>query len=100
MGRPTVDAFARLLVLPQTNHGLRGNVYTTDGEGKTIPTAPIPATFNRLALIQAWAERNEAPGMSITVTSGDRSLPLCSYPAYPKYNSGPPAAAASYTCAR
>jgi feruloyl esterase len=100
MGRATVDAFARFFVLPQTNHGLRGNIYTTDGEGKTIPTAPIPAAFDRLALIQAWAERNEAPGMSTTVTSGDRSLPMCSYPAYPKYTSGPPAAAASYTCGR
>ena len=34
-----------------------------------------------------WVERNEAPGMSVTVTAGDRSLPLCSYPAYPKCTS-------------
>jgi feruloyl esterase len=100
MGRATVDSFARLFVLPQTNHGLRGNIYATDGEGKTIPTAPIPVAYDRLALIQAWAERNEAPGLSVTVTGGDRSLPMCSYPSYPKYVSGPPATAASYTCAR
>ncbi len=26
--------------------------------------------------------------MSVTVTAGDKSLPLCSYPTYPRYNGG------------
>ena len=36
MGRSKVDSFARLYVLPQTGHGLSGNNYTTDGDGKQI----------------------------------------------------------------
>ena len=40
-----------------------------------------------------------APGMSVTVTAGERSLPLCSYPSYPRYKGGAPASASSYECA-
>jgi len=36
----------------------------------------------------------------VTVTAGEKSLPLCSYPAYPKYQTGSPAAAASYVCSQ
>jgi feruloyl esterase len=100
MGRAAVDRFARLYVMPQAGHGLSGTSYTTDGDGKTIPATPIPNTFDRLTLLASWVERGEAPGMSVTVTAGgNRSLPLCSYPAYPKYNGGDVAVAASYACA-
>jgi hypothetical protein len=33
--------------------------------------------------------------MSITVTAGEKSLPLCSYPTYPKYVGGPAISASS-----
>jgi feruloyl esterase len=59
----------------------------------------IPNTYDRLALITAWAERNEAPPKTITVTAGNRSLPMASYPNYPKYVSGPPEQASSYISA-
>jgi hypothetical protein len=98
MGRKKVDEFARFFVLPQTGHGLNGTNYSTDGEGKSIPTAPIPGTFSRLHLLMDWVEKKAAPSMSITVTGGNRSLPMCSYPAYPKYVSGPADTAASYAC--
>jgi feruloyl esterase len=91
MGRSAVDSFARFFVLPQTDHGLRGRSYTTQ--------QPIPNTYDRVALIMAWVEKNEAPGKSVTVTAGERSLPMCSFPEYPKYKSGPPAEAGSYGCA-
>ncbi len=39
-----------------------------------------------------------APGASVTVVAGERSLPLCGYPSYPRYVSGPATAAASYRC--
>jgi len=39
-----------------------------------------------------------APSMSVVVNAGNRSLPLCSYPAYPKYVTGPVENAASYRC--
>jgi feruloyl esterase len=100
MGQTRLDGFARLFVMPQAGHGLSGSNYGTDGEGKTAPVAPIPNTFDRFSLLANWVERKAAPGTSVVVTAGERSLPLCSYPAYPRYMSGPPAAAASYSCER
>ena len=98
MGRAKVDAFARFFVLPQTGHGLTGRSYSTDGDGKAIESRPIPSTYDRFGMITDWVERNQAPGQSVTVTAGERSLPMCSYPAYPKYVGGPASEAGSYTC--
>jgi feruloyl esterase len=100
MGRRSVDRFARLFVMPQAGHGLSGTSYNTDGTGKTITPAPIPNRYDQTALLFDWVERGNAPPMSVVVTAGDRSLPLCSYPAYPRYASGPTELAASYRCAR
>jgi feruloyl esterase len=85
MGRPKVDGFARLYVIPQVGHGLRGNTYSVDGDGKTIPVTPIPSAFDRVQLLMDWVEHGSVPGKSITVTAGDKSMPMCSYPMYPKY---------------
>ena len=98
VGRRTVDRFARFFVMPQTGHGLTGANYGTSGDGKTLPMAPVPNTWDRLSLLFDWVERGVAPGMSITVSAGEKSLPLCSYPAYPRYVGGPVASAASYRC--
>ena len=100
MGREKVDAFARFFVLPQTNHGLGGTSYSIDGEGKSIPTVPIPSTFSRLNLLADWVEKKAEPSMSVTVTvtGGEHSLPMCSYPTYPKYVGGPAGTASSYVC--
>ncbi len=100
MGRSTVDRFARLFVMPQTGHGLSGTSYGVTGDGRTVSTAPIPNRFDQVGLLFDWVENGKAPGMTVTVTAGDRSLPLCSYPAYPRYKTGPAAVAASYECAR
>ncbi len=100
MGRASLDSFARLYVIPQAGHGLAGRNYDTDGEGKTIPAAAIPNTWDRVSLLTGWVERGVAPKMSETVTAGEKSLPLCSYPTYPKFVSGPVTVAASYTCER
>jgi tannase/feruloyl esterase len=98
MGRATVDSFARFFVIPQVGHGLRGNSYSVDGSGKTIPVNPIPSTFDRVQLLVDWVEHGSVPGTSIIATAGDRTLPVCSYPAFPKYISGPSASAQSYQC--
>jgi len=98
MGRSNVDAFARLFVLPQTGHGLTGTNYNTDGDGKPQQSRQIASTFDRVALLVDWVEKGVAPAKSINVTGGGRSLPMCSYPEYPKYNTGPVDAAESYTC--
>jgi feruloyl esterase len=99
MGQVTVDQFARFFVIPQAGHGLNGANYSVDGDGKTIPSVPVPNTFDRLTVLVDWVEKGIAPGKSLTVTAGDKSLPLCSYPAYPKYVNGPTGAASSYICA-
>jgi pimeloyl-ACP methyl ester carboxylesterase len=99
MGRTTVDRFARFFVMPQTGHGLSGTNYTVDGEGKTIPSMPIPNRYDQVGLLFEWVEKNVAPGMSVTVTAGEKSLPLCSYPSYPRYSSGDAKSASSYQCA-
>jgi pimeloyl-ACP methyl ester carboxylesterase len=98
MGRGAVDRFARLYVIPQTGHGLSGTNYGVDGDGKTIPARPIPNTFDRVTLLTDWVEKGVAPGKSIKVTAGDRSLPMCSYPEFPKYSKGQVDTADSYAC--
>ncbi len=98
MGQAKVDAFARFFVLPQTNHGLAGRSYSVDGDGKPVQQQAIPNAYDRFGMITNWVENNQAPGKSAIATAGDRSLPLCSYPAYPKYGSGPAGEAKSYTC--
>jgi feruloyl esterase len=100
MGRPAVDRFARFFVMPQAGHGLSGTNAGVNGDGETMPTGPIPNTYDRLGLLFDWVEHDVAPGMSATVTAGERSLPLCSYPSYPRYAGGSPDAESSYRCAQ
>ena len=82
--------------MPQTGHGLSGTNYATSGDGRTLPVAPVPNSWDRLALLFDWVERGVPPGMSITVSGRRKSLPLCSYPTYPKDVSRPEASASSY----
>jgi feruloyl esterase len=98
MGRAAVDSFARFFVLPQTDHSLNGRTYSVDGDGKEIAVQPIPNRYDRVGLITAWVEDAKAPGKSVPVTAGDRTLPMCSYPEFPKYSGGAAGAAASFTC--
>jgi Tannase and feruloyl esterase len=100
MGQVKVDKFARFFVIPQTNHGLSGTNYTTDGDGKTIEAAPIPNTYDRLPILMDWVEKKVTPPKQLRVNGGGRSLPLCNYPLYPKYVGGPARDAGSYICAR
>jgi feruloyl esterase len=98
MGRKKVDAFARFYVLPQSGHSLSGRNYTVDGDGKAIPAQQIPNTYDRFGLLADWVESSKAPGKSVTVTAGEHSLPMCSYPEYPRYVGGPQGEASSYVC--
>jgi hypothetical protein len=99
MGRDTVDAFARLFVLPQTGHGLSGSSANVNGAGQSIPAARIPNQFDKQGVLIAWVEQNKTPDKTLKVTAGNRSQLLCSYPNYPKYVGGPPESAESYTSA-
>ena len=99
MGKEKVNAFARFFVLPQANHGLMGTNYSVDGDGKSIQVEPLPIRFDRFKMLVDWVEKGKIPPMSVNVTGGKRSLPMCSYPAYPKYKGGPVDKAESYECA-
>jgi hypothetical protein len=102
MGRDSVDRFARLWVMPQGGHGLSGTAYNVNGAGVPQPTTPIPSTIDRVGMMVDWVENGIAPPMHAAVTTGTRSLPLCSYPAYPRYKGGglPTDQASSYDCAQ
>jgi hypothetical protein len=99
MGRGAVDRFARLFVIPQANHGLAANTAQIDGEGRPIDRAPLPTSFERFAYLVDWVERGAAPATALTLTGGGKTMPLCSYPLFPKYTGGVPADAGSYQCA-
>ena len=96
------DRFARLWVMPQGGHGLSGNAYNVNGLGQPQPTTTIPNTIDRVGMMVDWVENGAAPPMHATLTAGARSLPLCSYPAYPRYQGGglPTDQASSYDCAQ
>ncbi len=88
MGRRAVDNFARLFVIPQANHGLMARTADVDGAGKPMERVALPTQYERFALLVDWVERRIAPGKTVTLSGGDRTLPLCSYPQYPKYAGG------------
>jgi len=99
MGRAAVDGFARFFVIPQVGHGLTGSVYGTAGDGTTVEPEPIASSYERFAYLTAWVEHGEPPALSLTVTTpdGKRTMPLCSYPSYPRHE--PHSTGASSTCA-
>lgn len=99
MGRKAVDDFARFFVVPQANHGLMAATADIDGNGQPVARTVLPTAYERFAVLVDWVERRSAPATSLTVTGNGRSMPLCSYPSYPRYTSGPAGAASSYLCA-
>jgi hypothetical protein len=99
MGRKTLDSFARLYVIPQGGHGLSGRSSAIHGDGKVVAeTLQVANSADRFAMLQNWVEKGVAPGRSEVVTAGTRSMPMCSYPEYPRYNGGDINQASSYAC--
>ena len=84
--------------LTQGNHGLAARTADIDGQGRTIERVALPSSYERFALLVDWVERKAAPGPSIVLTGGARTLPLCSYPQYPRYSGGDASDARSYRC--
>src|SRR6185295_7185029 len=72
MGQAAVDEFARFFVIPQAGHGLTGVNYSTDGDGKAIPSVAVPNGFNRLSVLTDWVEKNVTPAKSLTVAAGEK----------------------------
>ena len=70
-----------------------------DGDDKPVGVQPIPNIYDRLSLIRDWVENGNAPGKSVNVAAGERSMPMCPYPEYLKCSRGQPGSASSYECA-
>jgi feruloyl esterase len=99
MGQKTLDSFARLYVIPQGGHGLSGRSAPINGDGKVMTeTLQVANSADRFAMLQNWVEKGVAPGRSEVVSAGTRTMPMCSYPEYPRYNGGDINQAASYSC--
>ena len=74
-----------------------------------IPTRSISAKYFRimLAVLVDWVEQGRAPGdlevseqkvaQPVTI---ERTLPLCQWPAWPRYKQGDAKVAASFECTR
>ena len=91
LGVDKTAEFARLYMAPGVDHV---------GSG-------APANVDMLAVLVDWAENGKAPGdLEVAEQKVEapsfatlRALPLCRWPAWPHYKSGPMTEAASFTCA-
>ena len=100
MGAATLEKFARLYVSPQGGHGLSGNRFELNGEGKETGGGVVPSDFDQFGMLREWVEQGKAPAMSVTAkasATGD-TMPICSYPEYAKYVGGDAGKASSYAC--
>lgn len=87
-GQENADAFARFYTSAGVDH---------TGGGNGAPT------FDLLGPLDTWVETGVAPGDLVAYRRSSGVLtafrPLCRYPAFPRYQSGDPGAAASFACA-
>lgn len=89
LGQVTVDQFFRLYTAPNVDHVGTG----------------APANVNMLTALVDWVERGKAPS-DLTLVEQEakppfavrRERPLCRWPQFPRYRSGDPASAASFSC--
>jgi len=88
-GEPRLRRFVRFYLAAGFGHG--------DG--------PFQVGWDSLGTLDAWVDEGRAPGPQVVVdtareTAG-RAMPLCEYPAWPRYDGrGAPRAAASFACVR
>lgn len=91
LGKAETAEFARLYAAPGVDHV---------GSG-------APANVDMLSVLVDWVEKGHAPGdlevaeqkVEAPAFAVVRALPLCRWPAWPHYKSGPATAASSYSCA-
>ena len=91
LGTTETAEFARLYTAPGVDHV---------GSG-------APANVDMLSVLVDWVEKGQAPGdlevaeqkVEAPSFAAIRALPLCQWPAWPHYKSGPVNAASSFACA-
>jgi hypothetical protein len=106
MGKPDVDSFARLYMVPGMQHCDGGPGADRFGEQGPSPLAKDAHHSVQLA-VEEWVEKGSAPGAIVATKyeGGDQSevkmtRPLCPYPQVAKYKgSGDSNDAANFVCA-
>jgi feruloyl esterase len=98
MGQDAVDSFARLWVIGMMNHVSGGSAYSLNGAGEPNTPFAIPTSIDNQNILVDWVEKGRAPGKATIATAGTRTMPVCSYPAYPAYVGGPTTDFHSYQC--
>jgi feruloyl esterase len=91
LGKAETAEFARLYTAPGVDHV---------GSG-------APANVDMLGVLADWVEKGQAPGeLEVSEQKAEapsfavvRALPLCQWPAWPHFKSGPVNAASSFSCA-
>ncbi|WP_460443015.1 tannase/feruloyl esterase family alpha/beta hydrolase [Amycolatopsis stemonae] len=85
-GPRATHAFMRYYVVPGANHANFG-------------TPAFAAGWDSLTVLERWVESGRSPGPQVvTDVSHGRTRPLCEYPGWPRYRSGDPDRASSFTC--
>ena len=93
-GAGSVKPFYRFYLAPGLSHALQ-----TNGTTKTAANPPAPGKTQMLDVLTAWVENGVEPqGISFTSPDGQKSLPLCEYPAIPVYLGGDIFQSGSYKC--
>ncbi|MFC0064348.1 tannase/feruloyl esterase family alpha/beta hydrolase [Umezawaea endophytica] len=88
MGPEATREFLRYYLVPGANHANFG-------------TPAFAAGWDSLTALERWVESGRSPSNPVVAdVNHDRTRPLCDYPAWPRYRSGDPDDAASFTCAR
>lgn len=86
---PVTHTFTRYYAVPGANHANFG-------------TPAFAATWDSLTALERWVERGQPPTNPVVtdVNHGNRTRPLCEYPAWPRYRAGDPNSASSFACTR
>ena len=91
MGRDTADKFVKLYTAPGVDHVGGG----------------APGNVDMLSALTGWVEQGKAPGTLLAVDqemaapfASKRELPLCEWPAWPKYRAGNVSSASSFDCVK
>lgn len=88
LGPRRTGEFMRYYLVPGANHANFGS-------------PAFPAAWDSLTAIERWTERDREPVAPVVTDGNDgRTRPLCTYPSWPKYRSGDPDRATSFTCVR
>ncbi|PTX05123.1 tannase/feruloyl esterase family alpha/beta hydrolase [Pararhodobacter aggregans] len=86
LGSEVVQDFARFYIFPSINHG-------------GVGPAGMPNRADLFSVLEAWVTEDQAPGELVNASEdGSVTRPLCLYPTWPQYQSGPEAEAASFRC--